>query len=167
MWFFFPGCEAFALSSLGYLWLFKTIDEREDIEIERVYSDSKTTNIMRNEISLIGISNSFDMDFLEIFKFLEKNNYEFRAKDRKDSDPMIFAGGPVITANPEPYKEIYDFMIIGDGEDVNTQVIEICKDNQGRIQNNKREWPTPKEIFSKSLLDCAAANSIFFTAILL
>ena len=74
MWFFFPGCEAFALSSLGYLWLFKTIDEREDIEIERVYSDSKTTNIMRNEISLIGISNSFDMDFLEIFKFLEKNN---------------------------------------------------------------------------------------------
>ena len=50
MWFFFPGCEAFALSSLGYLWLFKTIDEREDIEIERVYSDSKTTNIMRNEI---------------------------------------------------------------------------------------------------------------------
>lgn len=132
MWFFFPGCEAFALSSLGYLWLFKTIDEREDIEIERVYSDSKTTNIMRNEISLIGISNSFDMDFLEIFKFLEKNNYEFRAKDRKDSDPMIFAGGPVITANPEPYKEIYDFMIIGDGEDVNTQVIEICKDNQDK-----------------------------------
>lgn len=132
MWFFFPGCEAFALSSLGYLWLFKTIDEREDIEIERVYSDSKTTNIMRNEISLIGISNSFDMDFLEIFKFLEKSNYEFRAKDRKDSDPMIFAGGPVITANPEPYKEIYDFMIIGDGEDVNTQVIEICKDNQDK-----------------------------------
>lgn len=132
MWFFFPGCEAFALSSLGYLWLFKTIDEREDIEIERVYSDSKTTNIMRNEISLIGISNSFDMDFLEIFKFLEKNNYGFRAKDRKDSDPMIFAGGPVITANPEPYKEIYDFMIIGDGEDVNTQVIEICKDNQDK-----------------------------------
>lgn len=134
MWFFFPGPESFAMSSLGYLWLFKDIDEREDINIERVYSDSKTTKIMRNEISLIGISNSFDMDFLEVFKFLEKNQYEFKAKERKETDPLIFAGGPVITANPEPYKEIYDFMIIGDGEDVNTQVIETCKLNQDKTK---------------------------------
>ena len=130
MWFFFPGPESFAMSSLGYLWLFKAIDEREDIDIERVYADSKTTRIMRNDISLIGISNSFDMDFLEILKFFEHNKFPFKAKDRGEDFPLIFAGGPVITSNPEPYKELFDFMIIGDGEDINLEVINLCKSNK-------------------------------------
>ncbi len=132
MWFFFPGSESFAMSSLGYLWLFKAIDQLEDIDIERVYADSKTTRIMRNDISLIGISNSFDMDFLEILKFLEWNKFAFKASDRNENDPLIFAGGPVITSNPEPYKEIFDFMIIGDGEDVNLEVIRLCKENKDK-----------------------------------
>ena len=132
MWFFFPGPESFAMSSLGYLWLFKSIDMLEDVDIERVYSDSKTTRIMRGEISLIGISNSFDMDFLEILKFLEHNHFAYKAKDRDENTPLIFAGGPVITSNPEPYKEFFDFMIIGDGEDVNQTVIQICKENKNK-----------------------------------
>jgi radical SAM superfamily enzyme YgiQ (UPF0313 family) len=44
---------------------------------------------------------------------------------------LIFAGGPVVTANPEPYKEFFDFFIIGDGEGINLDVIEICKKMQG------------------------------------
>lgn len=132
MWFFFPGPESFAMASLGYLWLFRAIDILEDIDIERIYSDTKTTRIMRNEISLIGISSSFDMDFLEIFKFLEWNQLEIKASNRKNTDPLIFAGGPVITANPEPYNEIFDFMIIGDGEDVNLEVVRLCKENKNK-----------------------------------
>ena len=121
MWFFFPGPESFAMSSLGYLWLFREIDLTEGVDIERVYADTKTTRIMRDKIDLIGMSFTFDMDFLEIFKFLEWNKLELKAKDRKESDPLIFAGGPVITSNPEPYKEFSDFFIIGDGEGVNIE----------------------------------------------
>ena len=109
MWFAFPGPESFAMSSLGYLWLYRAIDMLEDINIERVYSDSKTTSLLRDKIDLIAISFNFDMDFLQIFKFLDWNKLKFKAKDRLDSDPLIFAGGPVITSNPEPYKEIFDF----------------------------------------------------------
>ena len=56
MWFLFPGPEAFALSSLGYLWLYRAIDLLPDINIERIYSDTKTTEIHRNQISLVGLS---------------------------------------------------------------------------------------------------------------
>lgn len=132
MWFAFPGPESFALSSLGYLWLFRAIDMMPDIDIERVYSDTKTTKIHRDKIDLIGYSFTFDMDFLAIFHFLEWNNYEFKATNRKETDPLIFAGGPVITSNPEPYKEIFDFFIIGDGEDSNIEAIKICKENKGK-----------------------------------
>ncbi|MDY6310021.1 MAG: hypothetical protein SPL72_01950, partial [Cyanobacteriota bacterium] len=53
MWFVFPGPESFALSSLGYMWLFKDIDMLDDVNIERVYSDTKTTSIMKEKIDLI------------------------------------------------------------------------------------------------------------------
>lgn len=144
MWFFFPGPESFAMSSLGYLWLFREIDLSEGVDIERVYADTKTTRIMRDKINLIGMSFTFDMDFLEIFKFLEWNKYELKAKNRKETDPLIFAGGPVITSNPEPYKEIFDFFIIGDGESSPDGV--FCHqqpqddNNSSRTAGNSPDW---------------------------
>ena len=135
MWFFFPGPESFAMSSLGYLWLYRAIDLTEGIDIERIYSDTKTTRIMRDKIDLIGISFTFDTDFLEIFKFLEWNKYNLKAQDRTEENPLIFAGGPVISANPEPYKNIFDFMIIGDGEDLNLEVTRVCRENIGKTKS--------------------------------
>lgn len=135
MWFAFPGPESFAMSSLGYLWLYKAIDLTDGVNVERIYSDTKTTTIMRGKVDLIGYSFTFDMDFIEILKFLEKNKFEFKAQDRKDTDPIIFAGGPVITSNPEPYKSIFDFMIIGDGEDTNLEAVKICKQNKGKTKS--------------------------------
>jgi len=137
MWFVFPGPESFALSSLGYLWLYRAIDMMEDVNIERIYSDTKTTRIMRNKVDLIGFSFTFDMDFLHIFSILDKNNFALKATDRKDSDPLIFAGGPVITSNPEPYKEIFDFMVIGDGEDVNLEAVRFCVKNKNMTKLQK------------------------------
>lgn len=128
----FAGCEAFALSSLGFLWMFKTIDELEDVNIERVYSDTQKTFYSVDELSLIGFSFSFDTDFLEVFKIFEKYNIPFKSADRDDNYPLIFAGGPVVTANPEPYSEIFDFFIIGDGEGLNIKTVSICKDNKAK-----------------------------------
>lgn len=136
MWFAFPGCEAFALSSLGYLWMFKSIDELPDVNIERVYSDSEKTRFMLSEVSLLGYSFTFDTDFLEIFKLFDKYNIPFKAVNRDEELPLIFAGGPVISANPEPYSEIFDFFIIGDGEDLNVKTVSICKENKHK---SKRE----------------------------
>ena len=32
--------------------------------------------------------------------------------------PLIFAGGPTATSNPEPYAEFFDFFALGDGEEL-------------------------------------------------
>lgn len=131
----FPGCEAFALSSLGYLWMFKTIDEIPDVNIQRIYSDSENLVNISN-IDLIGYSFTFDTDFLEIFKMFEKYNIPFKSSERDGGYPLIFAGGPVVTANPEPYSKIFDFFVIGDGEDVNLQVVNICKNNRDKSKKH-------------------------------
>ena len=137
MWFVFPGPESFALSSLGYMWLFKTIDTEEGVNVERVYDDSKTTEFMFSDVNLIAFSISFDFDYLSVLKFFEKYNIPFLSNDRGEDYPLIYAGGPVITSNPEPYKNFFDFFIIGDGEDVNTEAINLCIKNKNLSKNEK------------------------------
>lgn len=131
MWMAFPGIYSFSMSSLGYLWMFKTIDTIDGVNIERICSDTEKTEFNVKDVNLFGFSFSFDMDFLTIFSMLEKYNIPLKSKDRTN-EPLIFAGGPVVTANPEPYKDFFDFFIIGDGEDVNLTAVDICRKNRDR-----------------------------------
>lgn len=133
VWLAFPGIYSFSLSSLGFLWLCKTIDEMDNVNIERICSDTEKTQYSPNDVDMIGFSFSFDMDFLTIFSMLEKYNIPLKSKDRGEK-PLIFAGGPVVSANPEPYKEFFDFFIIGDGEDINSITIEICKNSSTKSE---------------------------------
>ena len=122
--FAYPACESFALASLGYLWLSKIVDEMQNINQERVYTD---TEIIKNNPESIAFSMSFDFDFMGVFEVLEKQKIPFLREDRDESYPLIFAGGPVITTNPAPYKKIFDFMMIGDGESCLKSVLNILK----------------------------------------
>lgn len=117
----YPAIEEFALSSLGYMWLHKLIGGTR-ISTDNPYFNPKDTDA-------VAFSLSFDFDFMGVFEILEKNNIPFLADGRDENYPLIFAGGPVVTTNPEPLKKIFDFMIIGDGETVNLKVCDVLKIN--------------------------------------
>ena len=132
-WFCFPAINSFALSSLGYLWLLKEAETLEDVYTEKITTDTEKTRFSKPD--LIAFSMSFDFDFLGVFKILEKYKIPYKSTERDENYPLIFAGGPVVSANPEPYKEIFDFFIIGDGEDINNQVITTIKKNKEKSKN--------------------------------
>jgi len=132
IWMAFPGIYSFAMSSLGYLWLCKNIDMLEDVELERICTTTKETKIMVKEIDLIGFSFSFDLDFLNIFKILDKYKIPLKANERNKSHPLVFGGGPVLSSNPQPFSAFFDFIIIGDGEAVNIEAINTCKINKAK-----------------------------------
>lgn len=135
IWMAFPGPESFAMASLGYLWLFKKLDEKSGVNAERIYQDSISTKLSSENIDLIAFSFSFDTDFLAIFEMLKKYNIPLKAKERSDKFPLIFAGGPVITSNPTPYSQIFDFFVLGDGEDITGKIIEIYKEFKNDSKN--------------------------------
>ena len=56
IWFVFPGTKSFALSSLGYLWLYKKIDQMDGVNIEMIYSETKETTIIRDKVDLLEYS---------------------------------------------------------------------------------------------------------------
>ena len=124
----FPERKSFALSSLGYLWLYKIASTQEGINTEMLCTDYMT-DISLKKTTAVSFSMSFDFDFMGVFEILDKLKIPILAKQRKENMPLIFAGGAVITTNPEPYKEFFDFMIIGDGESVLSKILDIIKSN--------------------------------------
>ncbi|MBQ7126020.1 radical SAM protein [bacterium] len=119
----YPANRSLALASIGYLWLFKIVDTFNGINAERIYTDSAKINI--KNINAIAFSMSFDFDFMGVFEILEKNNIPIRRKERIDNHPLVFAGGPVITTNFLPYFDIFDFFILGDGEEIFPEILTI------------------------------------------
>ena len=130
IWLAFPAIRNFGLSSLGYMSIFKTLDSRSDYYVERIFTDTKSAELPLNKVDLMGFSFSFEIDFLGIFKIMETFNIPFYSKDRGEDFPLIFAGGPVVSANPEPFCEFFDFIMIGDAEGIDTRIVDFIKENK-------------------------------------
>ena len=136
IWSVFPSCYSFGMSSLGFLWMFKAMDEQENINVERVFSDTEKTRIKPEFVDGICFSFSFDLDFIYIFQIMEKYKIPFLSSERNENHQIIFGGGPVLTANPLPYKDFFDFIIVGDGENVNTKVTNIIAEMKGQQKSD-------------------------------
>lgn len=131
IWSIFPSSYSFAMSSLGFLWMYKTMDEQENINVERIYADTTKTHIKPENVDAMCFSFSFDLDFIYIFQILEKYRIPLLASERGEDMPLIFGGGPVLTANPMPYKDFFDFVVVGDGENVNIAVTDVLAEMKG------------------------------------
>jgi radical SAM family uncharacterized protein len=138
----FPDIYEIGMSYLGFQILYNLKNERDDIFCERVFSpwtdmesemrknnlelftlESKTP---LKEMDFIGFTLQYELSYTNILNMLNLSNLELRAKDRLDSDPIILAGGPN-AYNPEPLAEIIDLFVIGEGEEVNLEIVDLYK----------------------------------------
>jgi radical SAM family uncharacterized protein/radical SAM-linked protein len=74
---------------------------------------------------ILGFSLSYELGGTNILEMLELAGIPIRAADRGDlplsdpsAPPLIFAGGPTATSNPEPFAAFFDFIALGDGEEL-------------------------------------------------
>ena len=74
---------------------------------------------------ILGFSLSYELGATNILEMLDLAQVPIRAADRGDlplsdpaAPPLIFAGGPTATSNPEPYAAFFDFIALGDGEEL-------------------------------------------------
>lgn len=137
IWFCFPADYTIGMSSLGFLHLYRLLDENPKANPERIFYDTQKTFLSKNTLDLISFSFSFEFDFLAVFKMLEKNNIPIRSSDRDETMPLIMGGGAVLTANPEPFAEIFDFIIIGDGEELINDIVNLLYKFQSLSKKEK------------------------------
>lgn len=140
VWCAFPAVYNFGMASLGFLSVFKMIDCIDGVYAERVFTDSEKTQIRPENVDVISFSFSFEVDFLGILSMLEKYKIPFLTKDRDENSPLIYGGGPVLSANPEPFADLFDFVMVGDAEPHLQEVFEYLRDNAEKTRKEKLEF---------------------------
>ena len=140
--FAFPDIYEVGMSNLGTIILYWLQNEREDCYCERAYAPFKDmmeemqkadiplysleTHTPAAEFDMIGFNLSYEMCYTTVLKVLELSRVPLFAKDRDESFPLVIAGG-TCTYNPEPVCDFFDLFIIGEGEEVNNELLDLYK----------------------------------------
>ncbi|MDJ0588781.1 MAG: radical SAM protein [Pleurocapsa sp. MO_226.B13] len=114
--FAFPNEYTIGITSLGFQIVWATLAMRPDVDVRRLFTDLSEP-LPRNP-ELLGFSVSWELDYINIFNLLESLDIPLHSVDRQEHDPLIFGGGTVLTANPEPLADFFDLILLGDGENL-------------------------------------------------
>ncbi|MFM7393867.1 MAG: radical SAM protein, partial [Cyanobium sp.] len=117
----FPSTYSVGITSLGYQVVWATLAQRPDVDVRRLFTDRSDpahggSRGRGADLDLFGLSLSWELDGPVLLDLLEQQRIPIWAGERDDADPIVFGGGPVLTANPEPLAPFLDAVLLGDGE---------------------------------------------------
>ena len=110
----FPSTYSVGITSLGYQIVWATLARRSDVDVRRLFTDQ--SDPLPRHCDLFGLSLSWELDGPVLPELLQNQRIPIWAVERRDQDPIVFGGGPVLTANPEPLAPFFDAVLLGDGE---------------------------------------------------
>ncbi len=137
----YPNSYFVGMSNLGLHIIYELLNRRPDTACERFflpekkemadYERSRTplmsleTQQPLYEFPLIGFAVSFEMDYFHVLDILAAGKVRLLAAERGEREPLVIAGGPCATFNPEPLSRFVDAFIIGEGEAVLPQFMDV------------------------------------------
>ncbi|WP_346912905.1 TIGR03960 family B12-binding radical SAM protein [Clostridium sp.] len=141
--FCFPDVYEVAMSHLGTKILYHLMNEREDTFCERCFAPwpdmekllrenniplgTLETKDSLSEFDILGFTLQYEMSYTNILNMLDMCNIPVRASKRGEEYPIIMMGGPC-AYNPEPLYDIADVFILGEGEEVTHDVLDVYKE---------------------------------------
>lgn len=114
--FAFPNTYTVGITSLGYQVVWSLLATRSDLQVSRLFTDIHES--LPADPELLGFSLSWELDYVNILNLLESLDIPLWAEHRTTDQPLVFGGGPVLTANPEPFAPFFDVILLGDGEEL-------------------------------------------------
>ncbi len=150
--FCFPDTYDIGMSHLGMKILYSLTNERENYWCERCFAPGLDfEEIMReNDIPLyalesldpirdfdfIGFTMQYELSYANVLNMLDLAGIPIFAKDRTEElTQIVVAGGPCV-CNPEPLADFFDLFILGEGEEVNLELMDLY--NEMKKQGAKR-----------------------------
>src|SRR5882672_10105127 len=70
------------------------------------------------DYAVVAFSLSFELDYFNIGDVLKRAGIAPLSAERDESDPIVIAGGPAVSGNPEPVAPMLDAVVIGEVEPV-------------------------------------------------
>lgn len=135
-----PDVYEVGMSNLGLKILYEVLNDRADLAAERVYAPwvDMENELSCNKISLysletytplknfdvLGFSLQYELIYSNVINMLHLSNIPLLSSERKLEDPFVIGGGPC-AFNPEPVADFFDFFIIGEGEEIILEVMDV------------------------------------------
>ena len=142
----YPNTYFVGMSNLGLHIIYEEINLRNDSVCERIflpekkeleaYDKTKTplmsveTQRPMHQFDVVAFDVTFEMDYFHIPLMLRHGRVPIMGKDRTEFDPIVIAGGPCATFNPEPFADFIDAFIIGEGEGIVSRVLDIIRNGK-------------------------------------
>lgn len=149
----YPNTYFVGMSNLGLHIIYEEINLHPSSVCERIflpekkeldaYDKTKTplmsveTQRPMHQFDVVAFDVTFEMDYFHIPLMLRYGRVPVMSEDRTGFDPIVIAGGPCATFNPEPFADFIDAFIIGEGEGIVTAVLERIR--KGRENGESRE----------------------------
>lgn len=139
--FCFPDTYDIGMSHLGMKILYSLTNERENYWCERVFAPAEDfEKLMReNDIPLyalesldpvadfdfIGFTMQYELSYTTVLNMLDLAGIPLFSAERGDNlGQIVVAGGPCV-CNPEPLADFFDLFILGEGEEVNLELMDL------------------------------------------
>lgn len=144
----FPGYYRLGMSALGLQIVYGLLNNLPNVACERVFlpepideqeyrrSRTRLFSIESQtpicDFDVLAFSVSFEFDYANVARMLDLAGLPISAADRNESHPLIIAGGPCATFNPEPLADIVDVFVIGDAEEVVGELVQAMDESTGK-----------------------------------
>jgi radical SAM family uncharacterized protein len=174
----YPNTYNIAMSNLGYQSIYSQLNRRNDTTCHRAMmpdikqeQQHRAANIPLFAIEslkpvysydIIGLSISFELDYINVLTFLNMAHIPARSIDR--DMPLVIAGGPSVTFNPEPLAQFVDAFIIGEGEEVIHEIIDAYERVRA-IDKNRilEEWAGIPGVYVPAFYEPQFDQNMHFT----
>lgn len=140
--FCFPDTYEIGMSHLGIKILYSIFNNVDYIWCERVFAPwiDMEQAMIENDIPLYGLESGdpvsefdfigftlqYELSFTNILNMLKLSGVPLLSRDRTELKNIVVGGGPC-ACNPEPIADFFDILFLGDGEEVDLEVIELFR----------------------------------------
>ena len=150
----YPDIYEVGMSSLGVRILYGLLNESKDACCERFFAPAgDLEELLRKnqwplftlesgkpvaDFEIVAFSLSSELNYTNLVNLLDLAKIPVLSADRGEEDPLVVIGGSC-TVNPFPLSGFGDVFVIGEGEEVITEIVQVCKNLKGRPRLEKIE----------------------------
>ncbi len=153
--FCFPDTYEIGMSHLGMKILYSQFNSMPGVWCERVFAPwVDMEEKMRQqgiplfalesrdpvgEFDIIGFTLQYEMSYTNVLNMLDLAGLPVRSADRKELAPLVVAGGPCV-CNPEPLADFVDLFFLGEGEEVDAELIQLYRSYKQAGKRDKQAF---------------------------
>ncbi|MHA2395093.1 MAG: radical SAM protein [Candidatus Thorarchaeota archaeon] len=127
----YPSTYRAGMTGLALHIFYAILNSREDTSCERYFRFDTSSPALSVESKrplgdnhIIGFSLTYEEDIINLVQMLDSGHIPVFAEKRTEDDPIVVVGGPVVTANPEPFADLVDAFVIGEGDLVIHEIVD-------------------------------------------